>query len=159
MTTCSLHQTLLLAFYVSTTLNLNQLSQWPTYNKPTWLTRARAPRAVSAKAVNSLPRRTGFGRNIGGLSSDVVTGLHKGGCQVPSWKPKQPETNMAIEILYIGDGWDWGNIHFFLVVWLPRMFIGSKGVPRRQVFSVGRWGCPASHGTSEPHQSSLHVTP
>ena len=24
---------------------------------------------------------------------------------------------LAIELLYIGNGWDWGNIHFFLVVW------------------------------------------
>ena len=23
-------------------------------------------------------------------------------------------SNMALEILYIGNGWDWGNIHFFL---------------------------------------------
>ena len=36
-----------------------------------------------------------------------------------AWNPKQPETsgcsNMAIEILYIGNGCDWENINFFLV--------------------------------------------
>ena len=39
--------------------------------------------------------------------------------QLPGLPQSQPETNgcsnMAIEILYIGNGWDWGNIHFFLV--------------------------------------------
>ena len=26
-----------------------------------------------------------------------------------------------LEIRYIGNGWDWGNIHFFLVVWGSRL--------------------------------------
>ena len=36
--------------------------------------------------------------------------------RVTGWG-KTCRSNMAIELLYIGNGWDWGNIHFFLVVW------------------------------------------
>ena len=28
---------------------------------------------------------------------------------------------MAIEILYIGNGWDWGHIRLFLVVWVSQV--------------------------------------
>ena len=51
----------------------------------------------------------------------------------PAGKPNNRKRRVVpiIEILYVGNGWDWGNIHLFLVVWFPqfgRVFL-TEDVP------------------------------
>ena len=67
-----------------------------------WAEEARTSRGARLERVTRSAHRTWQTR---ARRSDLVVAY------------KKSQYGMAIEILYVGNGWDWGNIHFFLVVW------------------------------------------